>query len=105
MLHFADLVLARTTLESLSERQVELVLDALKGHEVEWSDADRAALLEFARIVRAEFGDVPAATEVEALAPTSTGPSRVAGIKLLPVGPNARTVTLEDVNAIRDEIE
>lgn len=67
MLHFADLVLARAALEHLTERQVELVLDALEGHEVQWSAADRADLLDFARVARAEFGDVPAAIEVEAL--------------------------------------
>lgn len=105
MLHFADLVLARATLERLSERQVELVLDALEGHEVEWSDADREALLEFARVVRAEFGDVPAFAEVEAVVRSSVGASRVGGVTLLPVSPNARTVTLEDVRALQDDID
>lgn len=104
-MHFADLVLARTALERLSERQVELVLDALEGHEVVWSDADRAALLEFARGVRVEFGDVPAFAEVEAVVRASVGASRVGGVTLLPVSPNARAVTLDDVRALQGDID
>jgi len=65
---FADMVLARATLEHLTESQIERTLDALEGNEVELTEADRAALLQFVRTVRAEFGEVPAAAEIERLA-------------------------------------
>lgn len=66
-MRFADMALARSVLELLTERQTALVLDALKGEDVQFDDVDLAALLEFVRLVRAELGDVAAADEVEAL--------------------------------------
>ena len=38
------------------------------------------------------------------LTPSAVGAYR-SGIKLLPVAPNARAATLDDVNALRDELE
>ena len=48
---FADMVLARELLTRLDERQIDLILEALKGQSVEVNACDRAAFDAFVRAI------------------------------------------------------